>query len=97
MAGVQGSLMTISAGNGFHYSTSTSEITEKHVGVVVVGDSVISAWTAVDGAKTVNLLTRFNLATVTITSDFPPLIIPGNMTSSSITFSTNGGVCLLRG
>jgi hypothetical protein len=25
------------------------------------------------------------------------LIIPGNMTSSNITFSTNNGVCLLRG
>lgn len=88
--------MTTGVGNGFYYSTSTSEITEKHYGLVVTGDCVISSWTATDGADSVDLLAKFNLSGVTITTDFPPLIIPGGLASESITLSTNGGVCLLR-
>ena len=92
--GPTGSLMTISAGNGWYYSTSTDAITEKHYGLVVIGDTIITSWTDDEGT---DLLAKFNLSGVTLTSDFPPLIIPSNRSSSSITCSTNGGICLLRG
>ena len=98
MPGPSGSLMTISASNGWYYTTSNAAITEPHVGVVIVGDTVISAWTAVDGHETVDLVAKFNISGVTLTKDFPPLIIPSNL--KSINFraaATNGGVCLLRG
>jgi len=94
--GPTGSLMTIATAGGWYYSTDTSEITETHSGLVVTGDCEISEWTATDGAKSVDLVAKFNISGVTLTTDFPPLIIPSGLTSSSITFTTNGGVCLLR-
>ena len=97
MPGPGGSLTTISASSGWVYSTSTSAITTEHIGFVVVGDSVVTAWTAVDGQQTIDLFAMFNLSGITLTSDFPALIIPANMTSVSLTLSTNGGICLLKG
>jgi hypothetical protein len=98
MGGVAGNLTTIAADNGWYYTTANTEVTEEHNGVVVVGDTIISAWTVIDGAQTIDLVEKFNISGVTLTSDFPPLIIPGNMTSVSFrAAATNGGVCLLRG
>jgi hypothetical protein len=86
--------MTISAGNGFYYTTANTAVTEKHYGIVVVGDTVLTAWTDSEGT---DLLAKFNITGVTLTSDFPPLIIPGGLASTNIrAASTNGGICLLR-
>ena len=96
--GPSGSLTTISASNGWYYTTVNTAVTEKHSGVVIVGDTIISAWTATDGHSTFDLVAKFNISGVTLNKDFPPLIIPSNM--QSINFradTTNGGVCLLRG
>jgi len=96
--GPSGSLTTISASNGWWYTALKTEVTEKHVGVVIVGDTVISAWTATDGHETVDLVEKFNISGITLTKDFPALIIPGNLISESFrAAATNGGVCLLRG
>ena len=91
--GPTGNLQIIAASNGWEYSTSTSEITTKHRGIVVVGDCVISSWTVTDGAQTIDLVDKFGIDGVTITTDFPALMLWGDYVSESITFSTNGGVC----
>jgi len=98
MSGITGSLQTVSASNGWYYTASTSEITVRHNGLVVVGDSVITTWTAkkASGDETMDLVAYFNIGSLTLTTDFPPLIIPDGFYSESITIGTNGGVCLLR-
>ena len=96
--GPSGSLTTISASNGWYYTKVNTAVTEPHYGVVVIDDTVISAWTAVDGSDTIDLVAKFNISGVTLTKDFPPLIIPSNLKSVSFSAeTTNGGVCLLRG
>jgi len=96
--GPTGSLMTISTAGGWYYSTCTSEITERHQGLVVTGDCEVSAWTAknASGTESVDLVAKFNISGVTLTTGFPPLVIPAGLYSESITFTTNGGACLLR-
>lgn len=94
MSTATGSLMTIAAGNGFYYTTSTDEVTEKHYGIVVIDDTTLTTWEDSEGT---DLLAKFNITGVELTSDFPPLIIPGGLSSTSIQAdTTNGGICLLR-
>ena len=94
--------MTISAGNGWYYvaPTTLTEVTERHQGLVVTGDTILTSWTGktADGKESVDLLAKFNISGVTLTTDFPPLIIPGDLYSESVRAqTTNGGFCLLRG
>jgi hypothetical protein len=87
------SLNTLSYSTGFVYTTSTAAITTEHRGVKVVGNSTISSWTDSEGN---DLLAKFGLGAVVITSEFPPLVIPAGLKSTSIQFSLNGGVCLIK-
>ena len=90
----ESSLIAAYAG-GFVYTTSNAAITTEHAGVKVVGNSVISAWTDSDGN---DLVAKFGISGVTLTSAFPPLIIPGGLKSTSIRLAaTNGGICLIKG
>lgn len=99
--GPTGALMTISTAGGWYYvaPATTTEVTEKHSGLVVTGDTVLTSWTATNasGTESVDLLAKFNIAGVTLTTDFPPLIIPSGLYSVSVRAqTTNGGFCLLR-
>ena len=62
------------AGSGWKRVDDTSAHTNAHYGIQVREDTVIATWTAKGG--TVNLLTKFNLATKTITTSDPAIIIP---------------------
>jgi hypothetical protein len=80
------------ANDGMVYLTGTDANTTDFYGIVIREDTVITAWTDEDGK---NLLTDFNISTVTLLATDPALIIPGGKTNGSLQLAS-GSVWLLK-
>jgi hypothetical protein len=73
------------APNGYVIESTTNANTTKGYGIFFRSETVISAWTDEDG---INLITKLGLTGVTLVVTDPPLMVPGNKKSGSITLAS---------
>jgi len=92
MAGPTRNLGRLLAGEGALLINDTSAHTDKGYGIAVREDTVVSAWTDDEGN---DLVAKFGISAVTLTTDDLALVIPGGLSNGSLTLAS-GSVWLLR-
>lgn len=80
------------AANGWKLEDGAGANTTPAVGLVIVADTVIAAWTDTDG---VDLVAYFGISGKTITDKYPPLIIPGGKKSASFQLTSGAVVAIM--
>ena len=90
-------------GSGWYYVAASSDAvtTIPHYGFAPTEDSVISAWSMTDAdGYARDLVAYFNISGITITTDFPALVVPEKFRGSatySFTLLSGVGVLLREG
>lgn len=80
------------AANGWKLEDGTSANTTPCVGLAIVEDTVISAWTDSGG---VDLVAYFGIGSKTLTDKYPALIIPGGKKSATFTLTSGAVVAIM--